>query len=155
MEYLSNKEEIKVLPIKEAAKTTQIPGNTIRSWLNKGYIRGIKDKVLKVCIDDLLDYQKTRKKKGVCNPFGIAFPRENESFKPLFTIKQGHIHFTKKKIMVGSLGTIWNITDNHIYGENAIDTNGHIQIRIDGTLYYPHKLVAMLWCPNRRYKVSA
>lgn len=141
-----------MIPIKEAANLIGKSEGTIRTWFSKGYIKGTKDRILKVSKNDLLNFITNHEQKGVCNPFGAALPREEEAFKPLFTLKQGHIVFSKNMIMVGSSGTIWNITHRHIFGEKAIDTNGHIQICIDNILYYPHRLIAMVWCANSKFK---
>ena len=141
-----------MISIKEASNLTGKSEGTIRTWVNNGYVRGVKDNILKVSKNDLVDYIANRKKKGGCNPFGVALPRDGETFKPLFTLKHGHIVYTKNMIMAGSSGTIWNVTHRHIFGEKAIDTNGHIQICIDNILYYPHRLIAIAWCANRKFK---
>lgn len=144
--------QMELLTVKDAAKYVGKSTGTIREWHRRGYIKGIKQKVLMIYKPDLDSYLQSKNKKGVCNPFGNAFPKCGELFQPLYTLQQGHICYPSKPILVGDMGTVWNVVDGHIYGDGAIDTNGHIQIRIDRRLYYPHKLIAMRWCPNSKFK---
>lgn len=142
-----------MITLEEAATLADRCQNTIRDYYKREYIRGSKDDgVLKICKEDLVAYLNSKESRGNHNPFGVAVPEENEAFKPLFSLEQGYITFSKNMTLIGSEGTIWNVTHGHIYEKIVPDTNGHIQIRIDGKLYYLHRLIAMTWCDNRKFK---
>lgn len=138
--------------IKEASQITGVPDNTIRWYVNKRYIETIYDAVIKVNIEELKKYIKEKNKKVSYNPFAYSYPKENENYRPLFTLQQGKIDFPHHKFFVGSEGSIWNLSTAKIIGGNKPDSNGHLQVLINKKCYYVHKLVASVWCPNRLFK---
>lgn len=155
------KKKDELITVNEAADILDCSTTTIHTKIKKGIFHSEKQGITKVYRQEILEYKADVEQQDRNIPFGDIILEFNESCKILDTFNASNTignpmkYVTDTKYLVTNKGRIINCVTNNVLTQK-LNTKGyyHVGVRICKTTVTAmvHKLVALMWCPNGKYK---
>lgn len=150
-----------LISVKETAEIFKCSPTTVRTLIKKGKLHSVKDGIMKLYKSEVMHYKAKKESMERFSPFGNIVLDFDESCKFVDTYMPANVFSTQKKYvadtkyLVTNKGRVINIMTNHVLAL-CRNTNGYyhvgLQVCKKNITVMVHKLVAILWCANGRFK---